>query len=573
MINARYGKPKKLKGIEQSLFLTFRYKQNIVDAIRKITPRYWHNEEKMWEIPYDALSELKDILPKEEIDIYGKPINNKKYGEKIVDHTITLPKALKTELYPYQKETFDEGMSYNKYIYNLDQGTGKTLVSLATVLKRMELGQVNKCLIIPCLNSLKFVWKAQIDEHLHGIKCKVLGYRENSKGVWSTRGTKEKLEDLQDVDNDIQFYITNVESIREKSITDKLVKLMDKGVFNCMIVDECHLCKAPSASQSKALMRLENHVKYSLLLTGTILMNKPDDLYMPLKITGGFDGNYNSFKMRYNIYGGFMNHNIVGHKHLDELQAKLMSVSKRVKKEDVLTQLPPKIYMDEFVEMGSKQMKIYRDVLNAIMSDIDNIRLSIDPLSRLIRLRQATADTSILSSTVKESVKFDRALELIYEIIGRNESVIVFSCWEQVVSNFRKLLTENHLTSAVITGKIKYREEQFRKFNEDINCHIILGSVGAMGVGFTLTKASNVIFLDEPWNMASKLQAEDRAHRISQDKPVNIYTIMVANSIDQTIHSLIMRKGAMADALVDRTLDIKNEKVLNYLLTGEGELD
>ena len=47
---------------------------------------------------------------------------------------------------------------------------------------------------------------------------------------------------------------------------------------------------------------------------------------------------------------------------------------------------------------------------------------------------------------------------------------------------------------------------------------------------------------------------------------------MVANSIDQTIHSLIMRKGAMADALVDRTLDIKNEKILNYLLTGEGDI-
>lgn len=570
MINAKYGKPKKLKGIEQSLFLTFRYKQNIVDAIRKITPRYWHNEDKMWELDYSALSELKELLPREEFMIQGIPVSSKRYGEKIVNKDFTLPKLLKTVPYEYQVDTFYEGMAFDKYIYNLDQGTGKSLCALMTVAKRMELGQVGKCLILPCLNSLKFVWKAQIEEHLSGVKCKILGYRQNSKGVWSTRGTKEKLEDLQNIEDDIQFYITNIESIREKTITDRLVKLLDKGIFNCIIVDECHLCKAPSASQSKALMRLENHVKYSLLLTGTILMNKPDDLYMPLKITNAFTGNYSNFKMRYNVYGGWGNYAIVGHKHLDELQSKLMSVSKRVKKEDVLTQLPPKVYIDEIVEMNSKQSKIYADVLNAILTDIDTVRLSIVPLAKLTRLRQASIDTSLLSTTVCESAKYERALDIIKEIIERNESVIVFSCWEKVITNFRKLLTENHLISAVITGKIKDREEQFRKFNEDVNCHIILGSIGAMGVGFTLTKASNILFIDEPWTMASKLQAEDRAHRISQDKTVYVYTLMSANTIDQHIHSTILKKQALGQALVDDMFDLKDKDFLNYLLTGEG---
>ena len=573
MINAKYGKPKKLKGIEQSLFLSFRYKQNIVDAIRKITPRYWHNEEKMWEIDYSALSELKELLPKEEFDVYGDPISPKKYGEKIVDHTITLPKALKTELYPYQKETFDEGMAFDRYIYNLDQGLGKTNCTIATILKRIELGQINKVLILPAMNLLKYTWENEVNKHTAGVKCKILGNRKNSKGIWLTKGTKEKLEDLNNLENDVSIYVTNIESIREKTITDKLVKLMDKGVFNCIVVDESHKIVSPSAQQSKALLRLTNHVKYVYLLTGTILMNRPDDLYIPLKITGAFTGNFSNFRSRYDILGGFGNYQVVGHKHLDELQAKLISVSKRLRKADVLKQLPPKIYVEEFLDMSVKQKKIYKDVLNAIVADIDNIKLSINPLSQMIRLRQATADTSILSSTVKESVKFDRALELIQEIIERNESVIVFSCWETVVSNFRKFLSDNHLISAVITGKIKDREGQIKYFNEKDDCHIIVGTVGAMGVGLTLNKASNVIFLDESWSASEKLQCEDRCHRIGQTETVTVITLVCKHTIDENIHSIVKRKGALGDALVDHKYDLKDEKVLNFLLTGEGDLD
>ena len=573
MINAKYGKPKKLKGIEQSLFLTFRYKQNIVDAIRKITPRYWHNEDKMWELDYSALSELKELLPKEKFDVYGDPISPKKYGEKIVDHTITLPKALTTKLYPYQKETFDEGMAFDRYIYNLDVGCGKSITVLATVLKRMELGQVNKCLVIVCVAGLRFTWQQEIEKHTKDIKCKILGNRKNSRGIWLPKGNKEKLEDLNNLEDDVQFYITNIESLRDKPIADKLVKLMDKGIFNCIIVDEVHKCSNAGAQQSKALFRLENHVKYTYLLTGTILMNKPDDLYIPLKITGGFEGNYNNFKMRYNVYGGWGGYQLISHKHLDELQARLMSVSKRIRKQDVLHDLPSRTFVDEYIELGAKQRKIYSDVLKAIMADIDNIRLSIDPLSQMIRLRQATADTSILSSTVHESAKFERALDIIKEIIDSNQSVIVFSNWETVISNFRKFLSENRLISAVITGKIKDREGQFKYFNENDDCRIILGTTSALGTGYTVNKASNVIFIDEPWTMALRDQAASRCYRIGQEKPVTVFTLIAKNTIDENIHKVILKKGAMSEALVDAKYDLKDEKVLNYLLTGEGELD
>ena len=464
-------------------------------------------------------------------------------------------------------------MAYDKYIYNLRQGLGKSLCTLATVVKRMELGQVNKCLVIVAVNGLKFTWEHEIEKHLVGYKCKILGNRQNSKGVWQTKGSKEKLEDLKTIDDDVQFYITNIETIRDKKITDRLVRLLDKGVFNCIVVDEIHKCNSVSAQQTKALLKLENHVKYSYLLTGTILMNKPDDLYTPLKITGAQESNFTQFKQRYNVYGGFGGWAVVGHKHLDELQAKLSSVSKRLKKEEVLKELPPKTYKEEFIEMGAKQSKIYKDVLADIITNIDNISLSVDPLAQMIRLRQATADTSILSSTVKESVKFDRALELINDIIDSGESVIVFSNWETVISNFRAYLKKNKLESAVVTGKVTDRESELKKFSTKDFCHVILGTVGALGTGYTLNKASNVIFLDEPWTKAVKEQAEDRCHRIGQKNNVTIYTLICKDTIDERVHSIVKKKGAMGDALVDKQYDLKNPKVLSFLLTGEGTLD
>ena len=573
MINCKYGKPKKLKGIEQSIFVTFRYKPIIVEAIRKITPRYWDAEKKVWELPFDSLSELKAMLSKEEFDVYGDPVSTKKYGEKEVDHSIALPKSLKTSLFPYQKDTFDEGMAFDKYIYNLQPGLGKSITTIATVLRRMELGQVKRCLVLVAVNGLKYTWEQEINKHTKNIKCKILGNRKNSKGIWLTKGTQEKLEDLQKLEKDVKFYITNIESIRTKDIADRLIKLMDKGEFDCLVLDESHKCVAPSAQQSKALMRLAKHIKYTYLLTGTILMNKPDDLYIPLKITGAYTGNYTNFKARYNVYGGWGGYALIGHKHLDELQYKLMSVSKRLRKEDVLKDLPEKSYIDEYLEMSSKQKKIYSDILHAILSDIDNIRLSVDPLAQMIRLRQATADTSILSSTIKESVKFDRALGLIEEMIQDGESVIVFSNWETVITNFRNFLDKHKIKSAVITGKIKDREEQFDYFNREKDCHVIVGTMGALGTGYTINKASNVIFLDEPWVYALKDQCECRCHRIGQKNSVTIYTLICKNTIDEQVHKILMRKKGLGDVLVDQKYDIKDENVLNFLLTGEGELE
>ena len=566
LLQVKYDKPTKLACL-QSIYVSFPYRQDIVEIIREIPERFWDAKNKRWELPFNSLSYLRENLPKDEFNIEGEPVDDTKFGDKHIKE-YDIPKSIKTQLYDYQKDTYNEGMTYNKYLYLLEPGLGKTVITITTVVKRYELGQIKRCLIIAGVNGLKYTWQQEFEKH-SSYRAKILGNRQNKKGIWEVKGNKDKLEDLENLTDEDIFLVTNVETLRDKTIFEKLKKLCDKKEINCIVFDECHKCASVSSQQGKALLRLVKNIEYFYGLTGTIIMNKPLDTYVPLKCVGKEIANFTQFKSRYCIWGGFGGYEIVGYKNLPELQNKLYAVSKRLRKRDVLS-LPPKVYVDEYVEMGAKQKKVYNDIQNIIMANLDKISAAIDPLAQLIRLRQATATTSIVSSSVNESAKFSRAKEIIDELVADNKSVLVFSNWSKVIDSFEEYLKKDYKV-AKITGDVKYREKEIELFNSK-DCNIMIGTIGALGTGYTLTKATTVIFLDEPWTNAAKEQAEDRCYRIGTSESVNIITIMVKNTIDEYVSKIVKKKGYLSDALVDSKYDLKNENVLRFLVTGEGEI-
>lgn len=559
MISVLYAKPKKLAGM-QSIFVSFPYKAKIVDAIRMIPERFWDGKNKVWELPYDALSELKTLLPKEEFSICGKPMDDSKYGEKKLTNTYTLPKEIKTKLYDYQYEVFNETMNFDKYLLLLEQGTGKTISAISVALKRRELNQIKHCLVICCVNGLKYNWEDEIYKHT-SMPCTILGNRQNKKGVWQTGSTKDKLEDLEELNE--FFIITNIESLRSKEIKERLKKLMDKGEINMIICDEIHKASNPASQQGKALLLLAKHVNYFLGLTGTVLTNSALDAYTPLKVVGGEIANYTQFKARYCVMGGFGGYSVVSYKNMGELQQKLNKCSIRLTKEECLD-LPEKVHITEYVEMGAEQKKIYSQVMLALMEDIDKISVSPDPLSLMIRARQATASTAILSSTVNKSAKIDRLKELLEEIEGK---VVIFTNWTKVTDVLEKELS--NYKYAIITGQVKDREAQRKKFIEDKECKILIGTIGACGTGYTFTCANTVIFMDEPMTSANKAQSEDRLHRIGQKNSVSVITLICKHTIDERIHKLVEKKRVLSDTIVDKKYDINNPDVIRYILTGE----
>jgi SNF2 family DNA or RNA helicase len=249
--------------------------------------------------------------------------------------------------------------------------------------------------------------------------------------------------------------------------------------------------------------------------------------------------------------GGYGNYQIVGYKHLETLQSELNEFMLRRLKEDVFD-LPDKIYVNEYVEMTPKQKQVYDEITQDIKMNIDKIVSSPNPLTELIRMRQATGYTGILSTTVSESAKIDRLLELLEEAKSNNQKVVIFSNWTQMTDPVDEQLRKAGFKGLKITGDTKdiVRQEYVNKF-QSREVDYIIGTIGAMGTGITLTAGTIEIFLDEPWNKALKEQAVDRCHRIGTKNNVTIYTLIAKNTIDERIHEILENKGIMADAIVD----------------------
>ena len=327
-----------------------------------------------------------------------------------------------------------------------------------------------------------------------------------------------------------------------------------------------HNCKNPASQQGKGILKIQPECR--IAMTGTPLMNTPFDLYIVLKWLGYEGHSFSAFKNHYALYGGFGGYEVVGYRYLDELQKQLDKIMLRRLKKDVLD-LPEKTHIDEYVEMTPKQAQIYREVTADIKMNIDQIKMQNNPLAELIRMRQATGYTGILSSTVKESAKLDRMEELVEEAVQNGKKVVIFSNWTQITDIAYDRLLAKGFVGQMITGDTKDESRQLivDAFQNSEYQDFIIGTIGAMGTGLTLTAGTVEIFMDEPWNRANKEQAEDRCHRVGTTENITIYTILCKDTIDERIHELVERKGAMADALVDGKIQIDKGAMLDFLLS------
>ena len=554
MITVRYDKSKKLACIN-SIFVSFPYDEFIVNTLRSYPDRVYHNTTKEWELPQEALEYLKGKI-KDKFKIIGKP----QIEEEKEIKEYPLPKKLKTKLYKFQEEDYQVLMNHDKYLLLNETGTGKGLLGIAIALGREALGEIEHCLVIVCVNGLKYNWKNEVETHTTST-VKVLG-ETHKKNI----STQDKLDSLNNLDT--FFVTTNIESLRQKEILEKMKKLVKTGKV-MVVVDEIHKnASNPGSQQGKALLQLAKYCKYFYGLTGTPLINSVLQAYVPLKCVGRETTNFSQFKSRYILWGGFGNYSVVGYRNLEELQMKIDMVSIRRRKRDILD-LPPQVFIDEYVELGVKQRKLYEEVKQNVLDHLNLEVMTMNPLSQLIRLRQVTAFTSILSDVVNESAKFVRLKELLEET---EDKVVIFSNWTQVTDRlFEKLQVFN---PALVTGQVKNRdrENEIQKFKNDNSCRVIVGTSNCLGTGFTLTEASTMIFMDEMWHYAGMKQCYDRIYRIGTKDTTTIYTLIAKNTIDEYIHSVVKRKRALGDAIIDKKYDLNDKRVLEYLITGDEKI-
>jgi SNF2 family DNA or RNA helicase len=336
---------------------------------------------------------------------------------------------------------------------------------------------------------------------------------------------------------------------------DQLIALQ----FNCVICDEAHRIKNRKSKTFKAVKHLISKTgsNYIFMLTGTPIMNKPDELWALLNILQPI--NYRSFWKFADVYCDIQKmflpkrsiNVIVGFKNLEKLRETLKPVLLRREKSDVLD-LPEKIFTDIELEFDPAQRKIYDQMDTQLYYELNGKTIEATiALTKLIRLKQICVSHHLLDpeSTQLSGIKVDTIIELIEDT---SDKVVVFSQFAQCIKRLRPLLESRGIICSGFTGEddIKYRQEQIDTFKSNTNIKVFLATIQAGGIGLTLTEANTVIFADLMYTPALNAQAADRLHRIGQTKVVNVYTMSILNSIEQDINKILEHKQFLFDATI-----------------------
>lgn len=523
--------------------LSFRYDPTTVAKVKELAERRYLPEERAWEIPAHELPALiekvgfNNISSNEEIvqALQSKEVEDKRQAtqERLKDIKPVIDFDFKTAPLPHQIEAFNTGLEKNSLLLGDEQGLGKTKESIDIAVARKH--ELVKCLIVCGVNSVKYNWEKEIKIHSNEssvmVDGKTMDIRVSQLNEWYKSSS--------------YFGIINIESLRNDKIQDALYLGIKDGYIGAIIVDEIHKAKNGSSQQGKALRILKAPVKIGL--SGTP-MNKAEDLWNILTWLGVEKRSFYSFRNAYCVMGGYGGYKVVGHKNLESLNAELNTVMLRRKKDEVLD-LPPKLYSTEYVELTTAQRKLYRDIKNGILQDMENILTSVNPLSCTLRLRQLTSGNPNIT---EDNPKLDRIKEMLEdEIIPNGYKAIIFSQWSTIAKDLGTELQEYQ--PIVITGDVKPedRQKMVDTFQTNPHCKIAIGTIGAMGTGLTLNKASYVFFMDKAWNSGDNAQAEDRAHRIGTVGAVNVISMVAKGTIDEAVEDLLLENKDLFEKIVD----------------------
>ena len=543
----------KLPGLS-SFTVSFNYDKRLVDTIKQVPNAIWHKKQSIWEIPLTSLSSAVTLLTNYD-DVEVKLLYGDSYNGDVIYRLNE--SSYKVKLFNHQKEGIQYGLNHNRWLLLDAPGLGKTLqmIYLAEELKQRD--NIEHCFIICGINTLKYNWKNEINK-FSNLDCKILGERTNKKGKTKIGSVKDRLEDLKNKIDEF-FVITNIETLRNEDVIKEINKKSSKNKFDMIIVDEVHTCKSPTSQQGKNLLKLKS--KYMVGLTGTLLLNSPLDAYVPLKWIGVENSTYTNYKYYYCVYSGPFNNILNGYKNTEVLKDTLSQYSLRRTKD--LLDLPEKTIIHEELEMEDEQSIFYSNIVNGLVSEVDKVSINTSTiLSMVTRLRQATACPSILTTKNISSIKIDRAVDLINQIVTNGDKVVVFSVFKPTLSDISNKIPK--LNPLICTGDMKDFEisDNIDKFQNNDMYKVMCATTAKMGTGITLNKASYAIFIDCPWTSAQCTQCEDRIHRIGSKNPVFIYYLWTKDTIDERVKSIVEAKEAISDYIID---DEINQNQVNEL--------
>jgi superfamily II DNA or RNA helicase len=417
-------------------------------------------------------------------------------------------------LAPFQWVAVRYALEARRCFLSDEQGLGKTVEALAV----LEADDAFPAVIV-CPASMKLTWAREAARWLP----------HRSLTVFSGRASVPPREDLT---------ILNYEIVAAHR--DSLVR---RGL-KALVADESHYVKNPQAKRTQAVRRLAEGVASDglrLALTGTPVLNHADELIAQLRVIGRMQefGSGASFSRQFD---GELNEERL-HWHL-----RRRCFVRRLKSE-VLPQLPPKRQV--VVPVGLTNEAEYRlaedDVIEWLRSqplDLGTLDAKIASALRAERLAQLTALQRLAARG-----KLAAAIAWIHDFLNSGEPLVVFARHVEVQLAVLKRFPEaQHLLGQ---DSIVARERAIAAFQEPSGPQLIVCATRVAAQGITLTRASNVVFLELEWTPAIHDQAEDRCHRIGQRDAVTAWYLLAAETIDETMARLIQRKRELVNAVTD----------------------
>jgi SWI/SNF-related matrix-associated actin-dependent regulator 1 of chromatin subfamily A len=400
-----------------------------------------------------------------------------------------------------------------------DMGLGKTYQSIVAAL---ECGA--KRVLIICPSSLKINWMREIQNFTDDVA--IINGRE-----WT----------------DARFVIINYDILKNfHTIIDSKKDYQDWEIlsqivdFNpdLMILDEAHYIKNHKSIRGKILKDIGKNypVERVWLLTGTPIANRPMDYYNLLSlINSPVSNNWVHFAKRYCDGRRFKKNGRYiwvtdGASNLDELAVKTKRTILRRKKEEVLD-LPDKLITPVYLEL--ENIRGYEAVWDEYLEKRKREGRKGNPQRELVEM--TLLRTFIAMETVPHSIaKAEEAIES-----GRK--VIIFCNFSDEIDAF---LDHFGSKAVCVRGGLTDKKKQAAvdRFQEDDSCKVFVGQIKAAGVGLTLTEAEVVIMNSLDWVPGNHEQAEDRAYRIGQNKTVNIYYMLMDDTIDNMVWDILNEK-------------------------------
>jgi SNF2 family DNA or RNA helicase len=229
----------------------------------------------------------------------------------------------------------------------------------------------------------------------------------------------------------------------------------------------------------------------------------------------------------------------------------------------VLSDLPPKTEIDRVCVLGLRQKRLYDALAHALRESVKkdlrkrgDARTRLSVLTAILRLRQMACDPRLVDPTIEAtaSAKRDAFLDVVRELVSEGRRALVFSQFASLLALWREDLDREGIGYAYLDGHTRDRDSVVARFREG-DLPLFLISLKAGGVGMNLTEADTVVFCDPWWNPAVEAQAEDRAHRPGQTKPVTVVRLVAEGTIEQKVALLKEHKRALADAVLERGSD------------------